>query len=201
MNIHSQLSRYSSPWNRSQRLKMFLWEYAWLLFCSWTPKPANRWRVFWLKLFGAKIFGRPFVHQRTRIQIPWNLILHDRAALGDRTNVYSLGIIEVHEHATVAQEVYLCTGSHAFDMASMNLITSPIIIGANVFIGARSFIMPGVTIGESAVIGACSLVTKNMPGGYICSGHPCKPVRMRINHVAGDTIQEKDDSCLNQLHA
>lgn len=116
--------------------------------------------------------GTPFVHQRARIQIPWNLILHHRAALGDRTNAYSLGVIEIHEHATVAQEAYLCTGTHAFDKAEMNLITTPISIGAHSFIGARAFIMPGVVIGEYAIVGACSLVTKNVGSFTVVAGNP-----------------------------
>lgn len=179
MEIHKQDSAYDSPWTLNQRIKMILWEYSWLIFCSWTPKPANQWRLLWLKIFGARIYGLPFVHQRARIQIPWNLILHDRAALGDRTNAYSLGKIEIHEHATVAQEVYLCTGTHAFDKSSMNLLTAPIIIGAHAFIGARAFIMPGVNINEYAVIGAFSMVTKDMPAYMICAGHPCKPIKIR----------------------
>jgi putative colanic acid biosynthesis acetyltransferase WcaF len=174
MNVHSQSSQFDSPWTREQRIKMLLWEYVWTLFCSWTPKPANPWRIFWLRLFGARIHGRPFVHQRARIQIPWNLILHDRAALGDRANAYSLGIIEIHEQATVAQEVYICTGTHAFDQPAMNLLTAPIVIGAHAFIGARAFILPGVTIGERAIVGACSLVTKNVPPHTTVKGNPAR---------------------------
>ena len=170
--IHQQTSAYTSPWTQKQRLKMVLWEYSWLLFCAWTPKPANAWRVMWLKLFGAKIYGKPFVHQRARIQIPWNLTLHNRATLGDRTNAYSLGPIEVHEHATVAQEAYICTGTHALDRAAMNLITAPIIIGAHAFVGARAFILPGVVIGEHAIVGACSVVTKSVEARRTVKGNP-----------------------------
>lgn len=175
----NQNSPYDSPWSTSQRVKMLVWEYAWLLFCVWTPKPANSWRLFWLKLFGSKIYGKPFVHQRARIQIPWNLILHDHACLGDRANAYTLGIIEIFEHATVGQEVYLCTGTHAFDLPEMNLITSKITIHRNVFIGARAFIMPGVTIGENAIIGAGSLVTKNVEKNTIVGGNPAKLINLR----------------------
>ena len=182
MNIHSQASAYSSPWSKSQRLKMLLWEYVWLILCSWTPKPANPWRLFWLKVFGATIVGRPFVHQRARIQIPWNLILHDRAALGDRTHIYSLGVIEIHEHATIAQEAYVCTGTHAFGNASLNLITSPIVIHAHSFIGARAFIMPGITIGEHSIVGACSVVTKNIGDGDIVAGNPAKIIGNKNTH-------------------
>lgn len=176
---YSQNTPYDSPWSVSQRIKMILWEYVWMLFCSWTPKPANQWRIFWLKFFGCKIFGKPFVHQRARIQIPWNLILHDRACLGDRANAYTLGIIEIFEHATVGQEVYLCTGTHAFDKPSMNLITNKITIEKNVFIGARAFIMPGITIAENAIVGAGSLVTKNVESNSIIGGNPAKHIKFR----------------------
>ncbi len=91
-----------------------LWEICWLVFCAWTPKPFNEWRLFWLRVFDAKIDGTPFVHQRARIAIPWNLTLHDRACLGDRANAYSLGEIEIGARATVAQEVYLEHGQPRF---------------------------------------------------------------------------------------
>ena len=176
MVIHSQISQFSSPWTKGQRFKMLAWEYTWLILCSWTPKPANAWRIFWLKLFGAKIYGHPFVHQRARIQIPWNLILHDRSALGDRANLYSLGIIEIHENATVAQEAYLCTGTHAFNKPSKNLVTASIIIGKRAFIGARAFIMPGINIGEDAIVGACSVVTKNVQPKTVVKGNPASSI-------------------------
>lgn len=172
MKEYKQKSAYDSPWSVKQRVKMLLWEYVWLLLCSWTPKPANRWRMIWLKAFGAKIYGKPFVHQRARIQIPWNLTLYNKAALGDRANAYSLGEIIIHEHATVAQEAYICTGTHAFDKPEFNLITRPITIGAYAFIGARAFIMPGVTIGEHSIVGSCSVVTKSVPASKVAKGNP-----------------------------
>ncbi|WP_017733609.1 DapH/DapD/GlmU-related protein [Nafulsella turpanensis] len=178
MKIHSQKDPYESPWTTGQRVKLLLWEYAWRLLCSWTPKPANRWRIFWLRIFGCQIYGRPFVHPLARIQIPWNLILHDRACLGSRANAYSLGKIEIFEEATIAQEAYLCTGSHALDQVAKNLITAPIIVGAHAFIGARAFILPGVTIGEHAMVGACSVVTKSVPAGALVKGNPAKQAHL-----------------------
>jgi putative colanic acid biosynthesis acetyltransferase WcaF len=174
INVHQQASAYDSPWSMGQRIKMVFWNYIWTLLCSWTPKPANSWRLLWLRLFGAKLYGKPFVHQRARIQIPWNLTMYNRAALGDRANAYTLGPITIHEHATVAQEAYICTGTHAFDRPEKNLITAPIIIGPNSFIGARAFILPGVTIGENAIVGACSVVTKNVVPNAIVKGNPAK---------------------------
>jgi putative colanic acid biosynthesis acetyltransferase WcaF len=178
MKLHQQNSIYESPWTFGEKIKMFLWEYGWMLFCSWTPKPLNGWRLFWLRVFGAKLSGKPFVHQRARIQIPWNLTMHDRACIGDRANIYTLGPVELGPECTVAQECYLCTGTHDFEK-TMFLVTAKINIGARAFLGARTFVMPGVTIGEDCIIGACSVVTKDTPAGMICCGNPCRVVRKR----------------------
>lgn len=174
-----QKSAYDSPWPNSHRILRVLWEFCWIIFCSWTPKPLNEWRLFWLRVFDAKIDGNPFVHQRARIAVPWNLTLHDRACLGDRANAYTLAEIEIGARATVAQEAYLDTGSHDFDQAGLPLVAAKITIGEDAFIGARAFILPGVTIGARSVIGACSVVTHDIPPDVIAAGNPCKVLRTR----------------------
>ena len=55
--------------------------------------------------------------------------------------------------------------------------TKPIIIGDDVFIGARSIILKGVTIGDGAVIGAGSVVTKDVPSRVVACGNPAKVVK------------------------
>ncbi len=174
-----QKSPYHSPWSVRQRMAMLVWEYCWVICCRWTPKPCNRWRLFWLRIFGARIHGMPFVHQRARIQIPWNVTLHDRATLGDRANLYSLGEIEIGARAIVAQEAYLCAGTHDFSVPALPLQVAKITIGEDAFIGARAFILPGVTVGARAVVGACALVTKDVAPSAIVAGNPATQVRMR----------------------
>jgi putative colanic acid biosynthesis acetyltransferase WcaF len=175
----AQASAYDSPWSGSERFMRVLWEVCWVLFCAWTPKPLNGWRLFWLRVFDAKIEGEPFVHQRARIAIPWNLTLHDRACLGDRANANTLGPIEVGARATVAQEVYLSTGTHDFSRPEIPLVTAKITIGEDAFVGARAFLLPGVSIGARSVVGACSVVTRDVPADVIAAGNPCKVLRSR----------------------
>ncbi|HEY4281607.1 MAG TPA: hypothetical protein VGM62_00980, partial [Chthoniobacterales bacterium] len=141
-----------SPWSLENRVMRLLWEFSWIIFCVWTPKPLNEWRLFWLKLFGAHIHGKPFVHQRARISIPWNLTMHDGALLGDRANANTLGEIEIGARATVAQETYLSSGTHDFDQPALPLVVAKITIGEDAFLGARTFVMPGVSIGKRALI-------------------------------------------------
>ena len=174
-----QSAAQESPWSSGDRALRLLWEFCWFAFCVWTPKPANPWRLFWLDVFGATIEGKPFVHQRARIAIPWHLTLRDRACLGDRTNAYSLGEIEIGARATVAQEAYLSTGTHDFSHPALQLVTAKITIGDDAFIGARAFVMPGVRVGARSLVGACSVVTNDIPDDCVAAGNPCRVLRKR----------------------
>jgi putative colanic acid biosynthesis acetyltransferase WcaF len=180
-----------SPWSARTRVRILIWEWCWNLFCRWTPKPFNSWRLLWLRAFGAEIIGSPFVHQRARIQIPWNVTLHDQSCLGDRANLYSLGRIEVGRRAVIAQEAYICCGTHDFEKKDLPLVTGTVHIGDEVFIGARAFVLAGVRIGERAIVGACSVVTRDVAADTINAGNPSRVIRDRrhilTNHEMGDT--------------
>ena len=132
-----------------------------------------------LKVFGADLSGMPFIHSTARIQIPWNLTMRHRACLGEHVNAYSLGKIEVLEGGTVAQEAYLCTGTHDFNDPSLQLITKPIIVGKNAFIGARAMILPGVCIGDQVIVGAMSVVSKDVPDYQIVAGNHAQKIGER----------------------
>jgi len=174
-----QASAYASPWSVGDRIRMLLWSGAWTIFCRWTPKPLNPWRLLILKLFGARLSGTPFVHSRARIQIPWTLVMQHRACLGDGANAYSLADIVIEEGATIAQEAYLCAGTHDFSVVEIPLQTAPVRVGAHAFVGARAFVLPGVTIGMGAIVGACSVVTKSVEENAIVAGNPAKVIGKR----------------------
>jgi putative colanic acid biosynthesis acetyltransferase WcaF len=182
LTTHTAAHRYASPWSLSERVRLQLWELCWPGLCGWTPKPLYKWRLFWLRVFGCKVLGRPFVHQHARIQIPWHVTLHDRSSVGDRANLYSLGEIEIGPRAVIAQEAYLCTGTHDFDDPNTPLQTAKITVGADAFLCARTFVLPGVRIGEGAIVGACSLVTKNVTPWSVWAGSPAQFLRDRSAH-------------------
>jgi len=102
-----------------------------------------------------------------------------RACLGERANAYSLGKIKILEGATIAQEAYLCSGTHDFNDPSLQLITKPITVGKNTFIGARAMILPGVCIGDHAIVGAMSVVSKDVADHQVVAGNPAKKIGER----------------------
>lgn len=59
---------------------------------------------------------------------------------------------------------------------------APVFIGRNCWIGAGAIVLPGVTIGDDTVIGAGSVVTKDIPGGVVAVGNPCRVMREINEH-------------------
>lgn len=174
-----QSDAYASPWSVGERVGIKLFAIVWMLTCRWTPRPLNAWRLLVLRLFGCRIHGRPFVAPTVVIRVPWQLELHHRAAIGDHAEIYNLGECVLRERCTVAQHVHLCGGSHDLSKRALPLTVAPIDVGADAFIGATAFVMLGVTIGEGAVVGAASVVVKDVEPWTVVAGNPAAPVGSR----------------------
>jgi putative colanic acid biosynthesis acetyltransferase WcaF len=132
-----------------------------------------------LRAFGARIGRHCHVYPSVRIWAPWNLELHDQACLGRGVICYSMDTICLGPRVMVSQGAHLCTGSHDYETPNFQLFTRPIHIEADAWICAEAFLAPGVTIGEGAVIGARSVVTRSQPAWMVCAGNPCKPIKPR----------------------
>ncbi|HLW33127.1 MAG TPA: putative colanic acid biosynthesis acetyltransferase [Aequorivita sp.] len=115
-----------------------------------------------------------------KIWAPWNLELKDFCGVGNGAILYSQGKISIGIKAVVSQGAHICAGTHDYTLPGFPLITEPIVIDDYAWIAAEAFLHPGVIIGEGAVIGARSVVVKNMPAWTVCAGFPCKPIRERI---------------------
>ena len=176
-----------TPIPRSEVLRRWLWAFVQATLFRWSPRPWHGWRGRMLRLFGADIPepGKVVVFPSARITYPWRLHLQPRSMIGRNVTIYNLGDITLEYGANISQNCHLCAGTHDFDVWSMPLVTKPIIIGRNVWVAADVFIGPGVTIGELSVIGARSVVIKDMPPRMICAGHPCRPIKPRQEPVAG----------------
>ena len=174
------VNTYTGPsFSLKNRLLRLGWQLVFVLFFRFSPKPFHGWRAMVLKLFGAKVGKGVHVYPKVVIWAPWNLILGDYCGVGDGAILYSQGVISIGKKAIISQGTHLCTGTHDYSKEGHPLVTNPIIVNDNVWIAAEAFIHPGVVIGEGAVIGARSVVTKDMPPWMVCAGHPCKPIKKR----------------------
>ena len=84
------------------------------------------------------------------------------------------------DNVFIAPNCVFSTAGHAIDSEQRSRgleIALPITVGDNVWIETNVSVLPGVTIGNNTIIGAGSVVNKNIPEGVIAAGNPCKVIR------------------------
>ncbi|MDP2017086.1 putative colanic acid biosynthesis acetyltransferase [Hydrogenophaga sp.] len=173
--------RYRSDFTHAAKLRRFTWEVVWLLAFRPTPRWAlHGWRRFLLRSFGAQVGEGCRIAPSCRVWAPWHLVMGEFSALGDGVDCYSMGRITLGSKVTVSQRSFLCAGSHDIRSLSRPLITGPIVIEDHVWIAAECFVHPDVVIREGAVIGARSVVLKEMPSWSVCAGNPCRKIKDRV---------------------
>lgn len=172
----------TTPYPRSQVVRRLLWLLVESTLFRWSPRPFHAWRATLLRTFGADIpaVRQVVVFPTARVTFPWKLRLEPRAMVGPRVTLYNLAPITLRYGANLSQNCHLCAGTHDFNQWDMPLVTRPIIIGENAWLGADVYVGPGVTIGELSVVGARSVVVRDLPPRKICVGQPCRPVKDRI---------------------
>ncbi|GLS92123.1 galactoside O-acetyltransferase [Psychromonas marina] len=108
-----------------------------------------------------------------------NVYANFNLTLVDDTHIY------IGDNVMLGPNVTLATAGHPIDPEIRQQATQfniPITIGANVWIGASSVVLPGVCIGENSVIGAGSIVTKDIPANVVALGNPCRVLRPINDH-------------------
>lgn len=89
-----------------------------------------------------------------------------------------LGGITIEDHVLIGPKVNLITENHPLDKTERrNLICKPITIKRNAWIGAGATILPGVTIGENAVVAAGAVVSRDVPADTVVGGIPAKVIK------------------------
>jgi putative colanic acid biosynthesis acetyltransferase WcaF len=161
------------------RVARAVWGVTHFLFIRWSPRPFHAWRAFVLRMFGAKLGRGCHIYPKAIIWAPWNLEAGDQCGVANRAILYNQARIRLGRRVVVSQGAHLCTGTHDYEDPGFPLRAEPIVVGDQAWIAAESFVHPGVVIGEGAVIGARSVVTKDVPPWMVCTGNPCQPIKRR----------------------
>ena len=118
-------------------------------------------------------FGGKHVHFGKNIYANFNLTMVDD------------GHIYVGDYTMFAPGVIVATAGHPILPELRETVyqyNMPVHIGKNCWIGAGAIILPGVTIGDQVVVGAGSVVTKDLPSNVVAVGNPCRVVREVSEH-------------------
>ncbi|MDD9157603.1 sugar O-acetyltransferase [Aliivibrio sp. S4TY2] len=115
--------------------------------------------------------------------------------LNSGVKILDLAPVFIGEYVQIGPNVVISTAGHPFDLAERVLpiaSANPIKIGDNVWIGANAVILDGVTIGDRSVIGAGSVVTKDIPSDCVAVGNPCRVIKT-ITHSEMPTDEDLEE--------
>ena len=170
----------------TDKFKRYLWSVTWLLLCKWTPNPFHNWRIFILRLFGAKIGNGSAVYPTCSIWAPWLLHLGDVSTIGPGVEIYNPGGLRLGHHAILSQDAYICGATHNYNRSTFDYIMKEIVIEDYVWICAKAVILPGVQCKEGSVLGAAAVLVINMEPWTVYAGNPAKALKKRVNFLLNE---------------
>jgi maltose O-acetyltransferase len=139
-------------------------------------------RVMLAKMFGHVGFGA-WVEAPVHFDYGWNISLGDRAFVNFGCVLLDCAPITIGAGTLLAPGVQLCAATHPVDPEERRRGTEyalPIAVGDNVWIGAGAIVAAGVTIGDDSVVGAASVVLRDVPARVLVGGNPARVLRRLV---------------------
>lgn len=161
-------------------LKITLWYFvnAFIVRASWNPFKGIK--VFFLRLFGAKIGKGLVIKNNVIIKSPWNFVIGDDCWIGENVWIDNLDKVTIGSNVCISQGAMLLTGNHDYTAPSMPYRNAPIVIEDGAWIGAQTTVCPGVAVHRNAILTVGSVATKDMEENGIYQGNPAVKIRERI---------------------
>ena len=106
-----------------------------------------------------------------------SLTIGNWVLINQGVSVVALDSIHIGDHTLISDNVTIYDSMHHCIVPGEDTLTAPVVIGRNCFIGNGAIVMPGVSIGDNVVVGARSVVTKDIPANSIVAGAPAKVLR------------------------
>ncbi|UUN31033.1 acyltransferase [Streptomyces sp. FIT100] len=118
------------------------------------------------------------------VSLPPTLRMGRYAGIGEGARFLGPGAVSLGAHLSMGPECLFITGDHPVPKVGEKFcdhapVSADIVVEEDVFLGARVTILPGVTIGRGAAVGAGSVVTKDVPPEVVVAGNPARMIRAR----------------------
>lgn len=145
-----------------------------------TPQENEEQRLRLMRELFAEVGAGAWIEPPFQCDYGWNISLGERAFANFNCVILDCAPVTIGALTKLGPAVQLCTATHPVDAderANGREYARPITIGTNVWIGASVIVGPGVTIHDECVIGAGSVVLKDVPARSVAAGAPCRVLR------------------------
>lgn len=111
----------------------------------------------------------------------WNWMCqhHESLRLGEYVDIGAFTYINAKNGVEIQEDVQIGSHCSIYSISTIDDRAGKVIIKKNAKIGSHSVIMPGITVGENAVVGACSFVNKNIPNNETWGGVPARLIKRK----------------------
>ena len=155
-----------------------------LVFCLPRHKMFNPIKCLYLKSLGAKVGKSVTFYPGIKINPCKNIVIGDNVDLAWGVLITTSGGVEIGERTLIGYNTMILSANHVIPPNKEKIFFSGhsvkrVVIGKDVWIGAGCIILPGVRIGEGAVVAAGSVVTKDISSFTIVGGVPAKAIKER----------------------
>ena len=162
-----------------ERLRRLAWVVVQSTAFRWSPIFFHSWRSILLRLFGARIGSSCFFYPRATIWAPWLLVAEDLVTVANGVEIYNPGGATLKHHSILSQGSFLCGATHDINDKNFPMIWDTIVLEPYSWICARAIVLPGVTVGYGAVLGAAAVAAKSLDPLGVYIGNPARKIRER----------------------
>jgi len=146
--------------------------------------PASSLRVAGAKALGMKVAPTAKLYRWREIRSGGNITIGEGTIIGMSATMDGREGITIGKNVNLSSEVALWTLQHDYNSPTFATVGGPIVIEDRAWISFRATILPGVTIGEGAVVAANSVVTKDVPPFTVVGGIPARPIQQRASDLS-----------------
>jgi acetyltransferase-like isoleucine patch superfamily enzyme len=144
--------------------------------------PSARLRkLFYQRVMQVEMAPGVFIHSGLWLDCRRQLVIGENSVINQRCRLDARGLITIGKNVSISPEVHIITADHDISTDDIGGRNRPVTIGDFVFVGSRAMILPGVDIGEGAVVAAGAVVTKSVPPRDVVAGIPAKKIGTRTS--------------------
>lgn len=152
-----------------------------LRVASWAP---GHWlRITALRIAGARIGRNVALGRGVIVLDPWRLSIGSNTIIGTQVRLDARAGLAIGNNCNISDDVAIWTAEHDIHSPDFAMALGSVIIGDRVWLCFRSIVLPGITVGEGAVVASASVASRDVPPFSVVGGVPAKRIGERTRNL------------------